>query len=87
MNTMARKSSVERAQMIAGGFATAKKNIVIQFQGRERSEENLLNLIKADAYAKGVKDEEIERVDVYVKPEEQTVFYVINSQTEGQIAF
>ncbi len=84
---MARKSSVERAQMIAGGFATAKKNVVIQFQGRERSEENLLNLIKEDAYAKGVKDEEIERVDVYVKPEEQTVFYVINKQTEGQITF
>ena len=84
---MARKSSAERAQMIAGGFATAKKNVVIQFQGRERSEENLLNLIKEDAYAKGVKDEEIERVDVYVKPEEQTVFYVINRQTEGQITF
>lgn len=84
---MARKCSVERAQMIAGGFATAKKNIVIQYQGRERVEENLLALIKRDALQKGVKDEEIEQVDVYIKPEEQTVFYVINKQIEGSIAF
>ena len=84
---MARKCSVERAQQIAGGFATAKKNIVIQYQGRERSEENLLNLIKQDVMKKGLKDEEIELVDVYVKPEEQTVFYVVNKEVEGSIAF
>lgn len=84
---MARKCSVERAQQIAGGFATAKKNIVIQYQGRERSEENLLNLIKQDVMQKGLKDEEIELVDVYVKPEEQTVFYVVNKEVEGSIAF
>ena len=42
---MARKCSVERAEMKAGGFATAKKNITIQYQGRERNEENLLALI------------------------------------------
>lgn len=84
---MARKCSVERAQQIAGGFATAKKNIVIQYQGRERSEENLLSMIKRDAIKKGLKDEEIEHVDVYVKPEEQMVFYVINKEVEGSIAF
>lgn len=84
---MARKCSAERAQKIAGGFATAKKNIVIQYQGRERSEENLLDLIKSDALGQGIEDDEIETVDVYVKPEEQSVFYVINKQIEGNIAF
>lgn len=84
---MARKSSVLRAQKIMGGFATAKKNIVIQFQGRERSEDNLLNLIKEDAIRQGAKDDEIECVDVYIKPEEQTVFYVINKKLEGKISF
>lgn len=84
---MARKCSVERAEQIAGGFATAKKNIVIQYQGRERSQENLLSLIKKDAMEKGMKDQEIEAVDVYVKPEEQMVFYVINKEVEGSIAF
>ena len=84
---MARKCSVQRAQEIAGGFATAKKNIVIQYQGRERVEDNLLALIKRDALNQGVKDEEIEVVDIYIKPEEQKVFYVVNKEIEGSIAF
>ena len=61
---MARKCSVERAEMKAGGFATAKKNITIQYQGRERNEENLLALIKKDALQKGISDDEIEVVDI-----------------------
>lgn len=84
---MARKSSMERALKIAGGFATSKKNIVIQYRGRERNEDALMSQIQQDAMAKGLKDEEIECVDVYIKPEESTVFYVINKEIEGSIAF
>ena len=53
---MARKCSVERAQSMAGGFAKAKKNVTIQYQGRDRSEENLLALIKREALNSGMKD-------------------------------
>lgn len=84
---MARKCSVERAERQTGGFAKAKKHIVIQYQGRERLEENLLELIKQDALSKGIKDEEITEVDVYIKPEEQSVFYVVNKDISGQIVF
>ena len=56
---MARKCSVERASQKTGGFATAKKHINIQYNGRERSEENLLNLIKKDALSHGINDEDI----------------------------
>ncbi len=84
---MARRCSVQRANEKIGGFASAKKNVVIQYQGRERSEKHLLELIYQDVMGKGVNEAEIEDVDVYVKPEEQTVFYVINKKIEGQIAF
>ena len=84
---MARRCSVERANKQIGGFASAKKNIVIQYQGRERSEKNLLDLIYQDMVNKGIKEDEIENVDIYVKPEEQAVFYVVNKKIEGQIAF
>lgn len=84
---MARKCSVERAQNKAGGFAKAKKRITIQYQGRERLEENLLNLIKKAILEQGVKDEDIMEVDVYVKPEEQAVFYVVNKEISGKIGF
>lgn len=84
---MARKCSVERAKQKTGGFATAKKNIVIQYQERERSTQNLLELIKRDVLEQGVQEEDIQELDVYIKPEEQMVFYVINKDINGQIPF
>lgn len=84
---MARRSSVERANQQIGGFASAAKNLVIQYQGRERSEKNLMELVYQDILRQGIKEEEIESVDVYVKPEEQAVFYVVNKTQEGQIQF
>ena len=84
---MARKDSMDRAIQKAGGFATAKKNIVIQFQGRERNEKHIMQMVMKDAMEKGVKDEEVESVDLYIKPEEQAVFYVINKEINGSIEF
>jgi len=84
---VARKCSVERAKQKTGGFATAKKNIVIQYQERERSTQNLLELIKRNVLEQGVQEEDIQELDVYIKPEEQMVFYVINKDINGQIPF
>lgn len=84
---MARRCSAERAAKAIGGFATAKKNIVIQFQGRERQEQNLLDQIKQDVLKQGMNDEDIQELDVYVKPEEQLVYYVVNKELNGQISF
>lgn len=84
---MARKSSVERANRQISGFASAKKNIVIQYQGRERSEKHLLDLIYQDVIERGVPEDDIETVDVYIKLEEQAVYYVVNKNIKGQIAF
>lgn len=84
---MARKDSMDRAIQKAGGFATAKKNIVIQFQGRERDEEHILQLIRMDIQKQGVADEDIKSVDLYIKPEEGKVFYVVNKEINGSVAF
>ena len=84
---MARRSSVERANQQIGGFASAKKNVVIQYQGRERSQKHLMDLIYQDIVAQGIREDDIENVDIYIKPEEQAVFYVVNKNIEGQIAF
>lgn len=84
---MARRCSVERANKQIGSIASAKKNLIIQYQGRERSEKHLLDLIYQDILNRGVQETEIEDIDIYVKPEEQAVFYVINKKIEGQIVF
>lgn len=46
-----------------------------------------MNLIKKSIYEKGIQDEDIQEVDVYIKPEEETVFYVVNREINGQISF
>lgn len=84
---MARKDSVERAKEKVGGFATAKKNVVIQYQGKEKNENHIMQCVAQDVLKKGIKDEEIEVVDLYIKPEEQTIFYVINKDITGSIEF
>ena len=84
---MARKSSVERANKLTGGFATAQKNIVVQFRDRERKTDELLCLIKEDALSKVLKDSDFDKVDIYIKPEDQKVFYVINDEVNGSIDF
>ena len=84
---MARKSSVERANELAGSFASAQKNIVVQFGDKERRTDELLQLIKNDALAKGFADSDFSKVDVYIKPEEHRVFYVINNELNGSVEF
>ncbi len=84
---MARKSSVERANELTGSFASAQKNIVVQFGDRERKTDELLQLIKSDAIAKGFSEADFSKVDVYIKPEEHKVFYVINNDLSGSIDF
>ena len=59
-----------------------RKNMVIQYEGRERSTKHLLELIHDDVLTKGVAEEEIEQLDIYVKPEEQAVYYVVNQKIE-----
>ncbi|MBR4543444.1 MAG: hypothetical protein IKO53_04455 [Lachnospiraceae bacterium] len=84
---MARKSSVERANNLTGGFATAQKNIVIQFGNSERKTDDILKSIKEDAVSKGIQDNDFSKVDVYVKPEEHKVFYVVNDEVNGSVDF
>ena len=84
---MARKASVARANELTGGFASAQKNIVVQFGDKERGTEELLSQIKADAISKGLKDSDFEKVDVYIKPEEHKVFYVVNNDVNGSVEF
>ena len=50
--------------------------------------DNLLSLIRRDVIENhGISDEDITEVNVYIKPEENAVFYVINNKLQGQIEF
>ncbi len=84
---MARKSSTARAQQLVGGFATAKKKVVIQYGGIERKESEILERIREDIEKKGVSDADITEVDIYIKPEDRSVYYVVNEDVNGSVFF
>ena len=37
--------------------------------------------------SKGLSDADFAKVDVYIKPEDQRVFYVINDEVNGSVEF
>ncbi len=85
---MARKVSVQRALEATGSFASAQKNIVVQYQSMDKSTDEILKQIREDALSKGFRDTDFGRIDVYIKPEDKKVFYVINNgEANGSIDF
>ncbi|SDB24546.1 MULTISPECIES: DUF6465 family protein [unclassified Butyrivibrio] len=84
---MARQSSVKRALEATGSFATAQKNIVVQYQNSDRTTDDILKKIKEDALSHGVSEADFQKIDVYIKPEEHKVFYVVNGNVNGCVDF
>ena len=53
----------------------------------EVTTETVEERVKAQFAAEGHRVGTIKKLNIYVKPEEQAVFYVVNKKIEGQIAF
>ena len=58
---------------------TIRENVYIQYAGKEITAESLADKAKKLSGAEIVKS-----VDVYVKPEENTAYYVVNGDISGQ---
>lgn len=82
---MARKCSALRAEQISGGFAQAKKKLVLQFQGKDYPEQDILEKVKEELLNRGIQEEDMEKIDIYVKPEERQIYYVMNQNITGHI--
>lgn len=55
-------------------------NVYIQYAGKEIAAKELVAAAKAAYVAAGHKEEEIKTFDVYVKPEENAVYYAVNGE-------
>ena len=66
---------------------TPEIHMTVQYQGRELTQANMLSAIK-DAWTSAGNDlSAITSVDLYVKPEDAAVYYVINGDQGGKIPF
>ena len=60
--------------------AEFKTSVFVQYAGKETSAEALIAAAKKAYLAAGHKEEDIRTIDVYVKPEENAAYYVVNGE-------
>ena len=84
VETVIEKVEKKPAKKPATRKATLKTTISVQFAGKSYTNEDLVKIAK-DVWQYDLKREEkdLKSVDLYVKPEESTVYYVFNGTEEG----
>ena len=71
--------------------AAAKKDIkvkaVVEYYGKQVEEKDMIAAVKKAWTKSGRKIADIKTIDLYIKPEEGAVYYVINGIDTGAVAF
>ena len=63
----------------------AAPEVILQYRGYEVDVEAVTERVKAHYYSKGYKKGSIDNLQIYMKPEEFTAYYVINDGVVGKV--
>ena len=75
-------------QYIGGTYIMAtKKSLFVQYNGKQVEEKEIVASVKKAWTEAGNKVGDIKTMEVYVKPEEDAVYYVINETESGKVEF
>lgn len=82
----------EAAKKVVAKKAPAKKKDIkvktfIEYYGKQVEEKDVIASVKKAWTKKGKKVGDIKTMELYVKPEEAAVYYVINGTESGAVAF
>lgn len=78
------KATEEKKTVAAKKTAEKKSEFFVQFSGLEFSYDDLLEKVKADYMAQTGK-KTISSTKLYLKPEDMTVYYVVNEKFLGHV--
>lgn len=67
--------------------AAPKVNLVFQYQGRELSQAGMVDAVTNAWVSAGKDAAAIQTMELYVKPEDAAVYYVINGSESGKFDF
>ena len=62
-----------------------KTSMYVEYQGLQVEEKDIIAKVKELWVNDGNKIKDIKELKLYIKPEEATVYYVINEETSGKI--
>ena len=68
-------------------MATMKMKTFVEYNGKQVEEKELIASVKKVWVEAGNKVGDIKTLDLYIKPEEAAVYYVINETESGSIEF
>ena len=88
---MAKKSSASESSAASKTTAAAKKtadteikeSVFVEYGGSQVDIKTVIDNIKA-AYSAEGSSEPVKTVDVYIKPEENAAYYVVNGNSDGK---
>lgn len=80
-----KKAATKTAAKIQEAVDSTKADVFVQFGGNEVAAKDVLTRVKEAYVAGGHKHSDIKSVQVYIKPEENAAFYVINAKEEGRV--
>lgn len=81
----AKKAPAKKATPVKAAKAEIKTALYVQFAGNEATEADIIDKVKAAYVAEGQKESAIKEINLYVKPEEYAVYYVINDKAIGKV--
>ena len=64
-----------------------KTTLVVQAAGKEVSMEDAIARVKEAWVAAGNKEADVKEIALYVKPEENAIYYVVNGDVTGRVDF
>lgn len=65
--------------------AEAEVEVLVQYRGYEANIDDVVKRVKEQFIHKGNKESDIESLQIYVKPEDFTAYFVINDGFVGKI--
>ena len=73
-----KKETAKKAPAKRTAAKDIKTSVVVQFAGKEVTEKDLIAAVKKAYTKKGNKVGDIKTIEIYVKPEENAAYYVVN---------
>ncbi len=90
-STTEKAAKTTTAKKTAAKRTSAKKDIkvkaIVEYYGKQVEEKDMIASVKKAWTKSGRKVGEIKTIDLYIKPEEGAVSYVINGSDTGAVAF
>ena len=81
------KTAKAPARRTAKKAPEVKGNVTVQFSGKSYSTEDLVKIAKdVWKYDLGREEADFKSVELYVKPEESSVYYVVNEEVKGNFS-